>query len=63
MYLPGSPTLLHTDWGTMYTCPAMFCRLAYCGEGKVIVTLSPEELTLLIARPVVLASGYFLSIW
>ena len=60
-YLPGSPTELQIDCGTMYTWPAMFCRFAYWGELKVIVTWLPDELTLLIARPVVLTSAYCLS--
>jgi hypothetical protein len=29
VYLPGSPTLLQIDCGTMYVWAAMFCRLAY----------------------------------
>ena len=45
----------------MYVWPAMFCRLAYWGVAKLSVTWLPLELTLLTARPVVLTSGYFLS--
>jgi hypothetical protein len=39
----------------------MFCRFAYWGEEKLIVTWFPLELTLLIARPELLTSGYCLS--
>src|SRR5262249_47879771 len=58
-YLPGSPTLLQIDCGTMYVWPAMFCRFAYWGEAKLSVTWLPVELTLPMARPVLLTSGYF----
>jgi hypothetical protein len=57
-----SPTLLQIALGTMYTWPAMFCRLAYCGVAKLTVTVSPVLDTPLIDRPVVLTSAFFWSI-
>ena len=39
----------------------MFWRLAYWGVAKLIVAWSPLELALPMASPVLLASGYCLS--
>ena len=59
-YLPGSPTLLQTDCGTMYVWPAMFWRLAYCGRGEVERHLVAARAHAPDRQAGLLTSGYFL---
>ena len=46
----GLPALPHCDCGRIGT-PAICCRLVYCADGNVSVTVLPVVLTLEICRP------------
>ena len=56
----GFLTLLQIACGRIGT-PAICCRLVYCAEGKVSVTVLPEVLTLLIASPPRLIDAFFFT--
>ena len=59
-YVAGFLTLLQIACGRIGT-PATSCRLVYCAEEKVSVTVLPEVLTLLMGSPPRLMDAFFFT--